>query len=127
MLATLKEISTPSPKARIGSVDEAEGEGEEEPLMGRASGVYGSGEDGTDGVRRRVSRGEGEEGSSRGSSASSGGREREERELAQTGSVDARGLVEDVKIAVGVEETGTETETEDEMDEHGAALVKKPE
>jgi hypothetical protein len=128
MLATLKEISTPSPEARIvPSTGDAEGseDGEEQPLIGRSSGVYGSHDEG---MRRR--------GSSRGSSASSVA---SRREMVETGAVDARGLARDLGEAVGAAgaaggaegtkegEGEGEAETEDEIDETGAVLVKKPE
>jgi hypothetical protein len=124
MLATLKEISTPSPEARIvPSTGDAEGseDGEEQPLIGRSSGVYGSHSNGSqdEGMRRR--------GSSRGSSASSAA---SRREMVETGAVDARGLVSDLGEAVGAAGGGKDgegdAETEDEIDETGAVLVKKP-
>ncbi|GHJ88009.1 hypothetical protein NliqN6_4411 [Naganishia liquefaciens] len=116
MLTTLKEISTPSPEARI--VDAADEAGEDAPLMGRSSGVYGSNDDG---VRRRASRG-----SSADVPTTPPTTRASREELAQTGSIDARGLVEDAKVAVGVERDA-EGEDEDEVDENGAVLVKKPE
>lgn len=115
MLATLKQISTASPEARVlpSNDDASEEFGESAPLIGRSSGVYGSQDDG---VRRR----------SRGSSADDAATTSRE-ELAQTGAVDARGLVEDVKSAVtGADERGADEE-EDEVDENGAVLVRKPE
>lgn len=125
MLATLKEISTPSPEARIlPSAADAEGSENDEaqPLIGRSSGVYGSNDSD---VRHR--------GSSRGSSESSGA---SKREMVETGAVDARGLVRDLGKAVGAAgavdgakngDGEGEAETEDEIDEGGAVLVKKPE
>lgn len=118
MLTTLKEISTPSPEAR-------QQDGEGAPLLEDQGGeAYGSAQDSR--VRRRVSRGDdqGDDVTSTGSSTASSS----SAELVQTGAVDAKALAGDVKNTAkrAVVADSAEGETEDEMDEHGAVIVKKP-
>lgn len=135
MLHTLREISTPSPEAAAsGRTTTTEGEsqaqGEEEPLLGRPSGTYtGSASSETGNIRRRASK----TGSSRESSASSSSvavaKESKTDNLAETGTMDARLLMKDVKDTAKqavTAPTGEEEEEEDEVDEHGAVFVNKP-
>ncbi|KAJ9091800.1 hypothetical protein QFC21_007103 [Naganishia friedmannii] len=135
MLHTLREISTPSPEAAGATIEGAEepAEGEEEPLLGRPSATYTAA--GEENIRHRVSK-SGEErdattsstGRSSSRSPSSSSVAKEGDNLAETGTMDARQLVNDVKktakeAVVGGEE---EEEEEDEVDEHGAVFVNKP-
>ncbi|KAJ9092588.1 hypothetical protein QFC19_008696 [Naganishia cerealis] len=131
MLHALREISTPSPEATVArTVDDGEGqseEGEEEPLLGRPSGTYTAAASGEANVRRRASK-TGEELSSprSPSSSSSSSVAKEGDNLTETGTMDARQLMKDVKDTAKEAVTASSGEEEDEVDEDGAVFVNKP-
>ncbi|KAJ9110506.1 hypothetical protein QFC22_006727 [Naganishia vaughanmartiniae] len=144
MLDTLREISTPSPEATRNTTDGSDrAEGESEPLLGRPSGTYADFSptmEESNHVRRRSSKTDQElssgttstgRSSSRSPSSSSIAKEAATTTtdtLAETGKIDGRQLVNDVKDTAKKTVTTTSggEEEEDELDEHGAVFVNKP-